>query len=89
VYTFPYPILSDDSKEKVRNVWCAQDPAAAWDDWMLHGKVPATAHCDAPVEQILALGQRLMVRGTPTVFFANGVRASGALSLDQLNIYLN
>lgn len=89
IYTFLYPILSDDSKEKVRDVWCAQDPAAAWDDWMLRDKVPATAHCDTPIEQILALGQRLMVRGTPTIFFTSGVRANGVLSLDQLNAHFN
>jgi len=89
IYTFVYPILSADSKEKARNVWCAQDRSVAWDDWMLRGTAPVTAQCETPVDQVLALGHQLMVRGTPTLFFANGARVSGALSLEQLNNHLN
>lgn len=89
VYTFLYPILSADSKDKVRDVWCAKDPGAAWDDWMLRGRKPAAASCDVPEAELLALGQRLMVRGTPTLFFADGTRTSGALPLEQLKARLN
>ncbi|OZI77258.1 DsbC family protein [Bordetella genomosp. 12] len=84
IYTFLYPILSPDSTTKVRDVWCAADKGKAWDDWMIDGKRPATAQCEAPVEAMLALGRKLMVRGTPTIFFENGARASGALPLAQL-----
>lgn len=79
VYTFPYPILSPDSAQKVRNVWCASDRAATWDAWMLQGKIPPKAECDVPIAQMLALGQRLMVRGTPALFFADGSRVGGAI----------
>lgn len=89
VYTFMYPILSPDSKEKVRNVWCAKDQGKAWDDWMVRGKKPADAKCDVPEDKLLALGQKLMVRGTPTLFFADGSRVSGAIPLDQLKARLN
>ncbi|CAB3667489.1 putative thiol:disulfide interchange protein DsbC [Achromobacter mucicolens] len=89
VYTFLYPILSPDSKVKVRNVWCAKDQGKTWDDWMLRGKTPAAANCDVPEDKLLALGQQLMVRGTPTLFFADGSRISGALPLDQLKARLN
>ena len=34
VYLFLYPILSPDSAEKSRNVWCAKDRVAAWQDMM-------------------------------------------------------
>ncbi|OZI68684.1 DsbC family protein [Bordetella genomosp. 1] len=84
VYTFLYPILSPDSTTKVRDIWCASDPGKSWDDWMLRGKRPASMQCDAPIDQMVALGRQLMVRGTPTLFFADGSRASGALPLDQL-----
>ncbi|OZI47332.1 disulfide bond formation protein DsbC [Bordetella genomosp. 5] len=84
IYTFLYPILSPDSTTKVRDVWCASDPAKTWDDWMLRGKRPASVQCDAPVEQMVSLGKQLMVRGTPTIFFADGSRASGALPIEQL-----
>jgi len=79
VYTFPYPILSPDSTQKVKNVWCASDRAATWDAWMLKGKVPPKLECDVPIDQMLALGQKLMVRGTPALFFADGSRVGGAI----------
>ena len=79
VYTFPYPILSPDSTQKVKNVWCATDRAATWDAWMLKGTVPPKADCDVPIDKMLALGQKLMVRGTPALFFADGSRVGGAI----------
>lgn len=84
VYTFPLPILSPDSTQKVRNVWCATDRAATWDAWMLDGKVPPKLDCDVPIDQMLALGQKLMVRGTPAIFFADGSRVGGAIPKNEL-----
>lgn len=85
VYTFLFPILSPDSTEKARNIWCAQDQAATWRAWMLDGTVPPEVVCDTPVEKVLALGRGLMVQGTPAIIFADGSRANGALPLDALN----
>lgn len=81
VYTFMYNILSEDSGVKSRNVWCSADRNKAWDDWMLNGKVPAAApaNCTAPNDAVLALGQRLRVTGTPTIFFTDGSRIPGAV----------
>jgi thiol:disulfide interchange protein DsbC len=84
IFTFPYPILSPDSTQKVRNVWCASDRAAAWDAWMLQNKVPATLDCDVPIDQMVALGQKLMVRGTPALFFADGSRVGGAIPKEDI-----
>ncbi|CAM3384440.1 putative thiol:disulfide interchange protein DsbC [Bordetella sputigena] len=89
VYTFIYPILAPDSRVKARDIWCAQKPGQAWDDWMVRGKLPEAANCNAPIDQVLALGQRLMVRGTPTLFFPDGSRVSGALPPDELLAHLN
>lgn len=88
IYTFMYPILSPDSTEKVQAVWCADDKAAAWDAWMLNGKEPAAADCKAPVAELVALGQRLNVRGTPTTIFEDGSRISGALPLAAIEARL-
>src|SRR5207237_8408210 len=30
VYTFLYPVLGKDSREKSRDIWCAKDKALAW-----------------------------------------------------------
>lgn len=89
IYTFMYPILSPDSTEKVKAIWCADDKGATWDAWMLKGQAPAPAQCDVPVDQLVALGRGLNVRGTPTIIFANGNRVSGALPLAQLENRLN
>lgn len=84
LYTFPYPILSPDSTIKVRNIWCAADKGATWDAWMLQGKVPPTIECDAPTEKMVELGQKLMVRGTPALFFYDGSRVGGAIPKEEI-----
>ncbi|MGE4339159.1 MAG: DsbC family protein [Pigmentiphaga sp.] len=84
VYTFMYPILSPDSAAKVQSIWCAEDKGAVWDAWMIDGKTPATLECDAPMDDFVALGRKHNVRGTPTLFFADGSRATGALPLAML-----
>ena len=78
IYTFLYPILRQDSPDKARAIWCAPDRAKAYYEFMLNGREPATANCNAPVEKWLALGQKLGVRATPTSFIVNGQRIMGA-----------
>ncbi len=86
VYTFMYNILAEDSKTKSKNIWCSADRNKAWDEWMLHGKVApeASANCNTPNDKIFALGQKLRVTGTPSVFFADGSRAPGMLDVKTL-----
>ncbi|MDD5250524.1 MAG: DsbC family protein [Rhodocyclaceae bacterium] len=84
IYTFLFPILSPDSSEKARNIWCAHDKAKAWNDWMLNGVEPAAAKCDAPTDKVVALGRRLNVRGTPTIFFTDGSRVPGFIPAAQI-----
>jgi len=86
VYTFMYNILAPDSAVKSRNVWCSSDRAKAWGDWMLHGKEapPAPANCTAPNDKILALGQKMKITGTPTIFFTDGTRVPGAIDAKAL-----
>lgn len=90
VYTFLYPILAPDSTTKSRAVWCSADKGKTWDDWMLEGKVPpANTSCDAPIEQVVALGKKLQVTGTPTIFFGDNTRVGGAMPVDQLKAKLD
>ena len=91
VYTFMYNILSEDSAVKSKNIWCATDRAKAWDDWMLNGKVPATAAAACttnPNERVLALGQKLRISGTPAIFFTDGSRVPGAIDAKALEAKL-
>ena len=92
IYTFLYPILSrdvsaaDDSYPKSRSIWCAPDRTAAWSQVMLEGRhlAPAADSCKHPLDDILALGQKLHITGTPTLLFTDGRRAPGAIPLDEV-----
>lgn len=86
VYSFQYNILTQDSIEKSRNIWCASDPGKAWSDWMISGREApvAPAACSAPHEKVLALGQKMKVTGTPTIIFTDGSRIPGAIDAKTL-----
>lgn len=91
LYTFLYPILSEDSVRKSRQIWCASDRAKAWNDWMIDGKLPpAKEDCDtAAVTKNQDYGRKLNIQGTPTIFFADGERVPGALPLARIEQKLN
>lgn len=85
IYTYLYPILSPDSTAKSNNIWCAKDKAKAWTDWIVNAKAPASASCDtSAVEKNVALGQKLRISGTPTIFLADGTRIGGFLPAAEL-----
>ncbi|MFZ1500312.1 MAG: DsbC family protein [Giesbergeria sp.] len=81
IYTFLYPILSPDSAEKSRNIWCAKDRVAAWQDHMLRDKVTPPASCDtSALQRNLAFGKKFKITGTPTLIFVDGSRVPGAIN---------
>lgn len=85
VYVFLYPILSPDSTEKTKAVWCAADRGKAWMDLMLKDKAPGgDTKCETPIEKIVQFGRDKRIQGTPTTFFEDGERVSGAITLAQL-----
>ena len=90
VHTFLYPILSPDSTEKSKNIWCAKDKGKAWQDWMVDDQQPPSANCDTnALSRNLALGRKYKITGTPTLVFADGSRVPGAVSAQQLEKMLN
>ena len=85
IHTFLIPILSADSAEKSKNIWCAKDKNKAWLDWMVRDQNPAKASCDTTaLERNLAFSKKYKITGTPTVFFANGTRVPGAISAPEI-----
>jgi thiol:disulfide interchange protein DsbC len=87
IYTFLYPLesLHPEARERAKKIWCAKDRNAAWTAWMLNKTEPANATCKAePTEQLIALGEKLNVTGTPTLFFVDGHRVAGVMPHDQL-----
>lgn len=85
VYLFLYPILSPDSAEKSRNIWCAKDKVTAWQDMMVRDKSPAAASCDTTaLQRNLAFGKKHKITGTPTLIFADGGRVPGAIGAQEV-----
>lgn len=86
VYTFLYPILSPDSVEKSKQIWCAEDRAKAWNDWMVEGRaLTGKADCDtSAIVRNQEFGRKLNINGTPTLFFADGERIPGAVPLAKI-----
>lgn len=90
VYMFLYPILSQDSADKSKAIWCAKDPAKSWQDWMVREQAPAAANCDASaLARNVELGRKHKISGTPTLIFTNGNRVPGAIDDKQLEKLLS
>jgi len=85
IYTFLWPILSPDSMDKSRAIWCARDRAKAWDDLMLRGMAPQNeAKCDTPIEKNMEMARRFGAQGTPAVFIADGRMLGGYVTADKI-----
>ncbi len=92
IYVFLYPIesLHPNAPARARDIWCSNERPKAWDAYMLNGTAPATAKagCDTPVERIVEFADKHKISGTPTLFFPNGDRVPGAISLAEIETHL-
>lgn len=85
VHVFLYPILSQDSADKSRHIWCAKDKGKAFLDWMVRDITPPAANCDASaLVRNVEFGKKMRITGTPTLIFANGNRVPGAIPQDRI-----
>jgi len=85
IYTFLWPILSPDSIEKSKVVWCSKDRAKAWDDLMSRGVVPqGEAKCDTPIDKNMELARRFGAQGTPAIYIADGRMLGGYVTADKI-----
>jgi thiol:disulfide interchange protein DsbC len=82
VYVFLYPILSPDSIEKSKGVWCSADRGKTWLDIMTRDlPSPSGGTCATPIDKNLAFGHSKKIQGTPTIFFEDGERVPGAMPI--------
>lgn len=88
VFTFLFPLedLHPGATDRARRIWCAENRDAAWTEWMREQREPLpTANCDPQHLYLLGqLGQKLKINSTPTLFFADGHRASYMPTKEQL-----
>ena len=89
VYMFLYPILSPDSTDKSKSIWCAKDKGKTWQDVMVRDMPVPKASCDtAAIDRNLDFGRKHKITGTPTMFFADGSRVPGAINSQQVEKFL-
>lgn len=89
IYMFLYPILSADSADKSKNIWCAKDRSKAWLDLMVRDQAVVPASCDSSaLARNIEFGKKYRITGTPTLIFADGTRVPGAISAQQVEKYL-
>ena len=87
VYTFLFPLetLHPGASVKAVDIWCSKDRGSAWSKWMLQKTEPGSARCTgAPIDKLQALGQKLHVDSTPTLFTADGKRTRGAIKHNEI-----
>jgi len=90
IYTFLWPILSQDSVDKSKAIWCSKDRAKAWEDTTLKGAaLTGKRDCDTTaLEKNGQLAQRFGIRGTPGVYLANGQQLGGFVPADKIEAAL-
>ncbi len=82
IYTYLIPILSPDSAQKSKQMWCSSDPQKAYIDWMINGITPSgKADCTTPLDKNMAFAKTYGITGTPTLFFTDGSRFPGAVQI--------
>jgi len=85
VFLFPIASLHPQAPAKAHAIWCAENRADAWGKWMHERQLPPTRSCAGdPVDQLQRLGDTLHINSTPTMFFADGRRLSGAIPAADL-----
>lgn len=79
---------SPESIPKMEAIWCSQDRKAAMNQAKMGAEVQAPS-CANPVQEQMALGASLGVRGTPAIFTESGHQVGGYLPADQLEQAIN
>ena len=90
VYVFLYPILSQNSVDQSKVIWCSKDPGKMWLDHMTKDLAP-TGEASCPthaLDQNLAFGHAKRINGTPTLIFENGERIPGVMPIAEVEKHL-
>lgn len=85
IYTYLIPILSADSIQKSKQIWCSTDPNKTYMDWMINGVAPTgKTDCANPLDKNLTYAKSYGITGTPTIFFTDGSRFPGAVQITDI-----
>jgi thiol:disulfide interchange protein DsbC len=90
VFLYPLTTLHPDAKAKAERIWCAEDRATAWVQWMTKNTLPDARECGAsPLADIARRGAALRISSTPTLFLADGHRVGGVVTRSELETLLD
>lgn len=90
IYTFITPLMN--SAAMVDRILCAPNPEKAWNDWMLEQKEPPEMPKNCKTENgklNMELFNRFGLEGLPTMYFDNGYRLEGAVSIEEIEKRFN
>lgn len=85
---YPRAGIGSDSYHKAVSVWCAKDRNQALTQAKA-GASPETRQCDNPVAEEFSLGERMGVRGTPTIVLEDGRVIPGYVPAGRLLKIIN
>jgi thiol:disulfide interchange protein DsbC len=85
---YPRAGIGSDSYDKAVSVWCADDRKAAMDKAKAGGEVERKT-CDNPVDEHMAIGEQIGLRGTPAIVTETGELIPGYVEPKRLAARLN
>jgi len=94
VYTFLMPLESihKHARAKSEAIWCAKNQHKAMLSVMLDDKQAAdlkSKTCKTPIDENLALAEKLGINGTPTLIAGDGRKHAGSFKAEQLEAWVN
>jgi thiol:disulfide interchange protein DsbC len=89
VYSFLFPLpFHKHARGWSSAIWCSKDQHKMMTDIMVNNADPKAGTCDTPIDEIIALGKKLGISGTPTMIAGDGRLASGVKDVDALKAWL-
>lgn len=85
---FPRAGLGSQGHKDLESVWCANDPQDAMTNAKSGGKIVPKS-CTNPIEQHVALAERLGLRGTPLIYTDSGEKIPGYREASALATMVN
>jgi len=73
---FPRAGIGSQGHKDLESVWCADDPQAAMTNAKAGGRIEPKS-CANPIEEHVAIAQRLGLRGTPLIYTDSGEKIPG------------
>jgi len=89
VYSFLFPLsFHKHAKKWASAIWCSKDQHKTMIDIMVNNADPKAGTCDTPIDDIVALGSKLGITGTPTLIAGDGRLSPGGKGAAELKAWL-